>query len=240
MAATADAFENLVKQAYTKNMLELVNFDPFSQKNPSYLNTIIHAFSVATFEAMSGTLLTTVDTGFGSAPPIPTAGTGKITINEIDLHSRIYSRVRSSVQLTLGVSSGHDAYPPTKGNSGEILLALLKAFTVNIQNSYQQSVPTIMHPMIYQGVSVINPKSGLGLFTVKEPNIMINQILASTPALKGAFWRKFVECYCIGFYENITQEALFAGNISGICVSSVAQVCNLPMVGAGTGTLLLV
>lgn len=237
MVASAELFELKAKDIYQSKMLDLVNFNPFSQKNPIYINQLFKAISTATFTSIKATMVTTADTGFGSSPPIPGVGIGKLIADEFDMHSRIYTLIRESVRVNLGIESLHDVYPPSQGNSGEMLQALIQSFTLVAKETYDHSIINSIHPLVYSGNGQIDTGNGVGIVLPLQPNIMINQILGMTPLLIGKFWPKFVEAYSFGFFQNVVQKTKGNVAITGVCVPNIALVCNLPMIGVGTGTL---
>jgi hypothetical protein len=233
MAINPVAFEAKVKELYTAKIVGLSGQNPFAQKNPSYLIEFIH--SISNTLAMDCLQITcvTVDAGIGAAPPMPGVGIGKMTVVNEPLLGRIYTRVREAVIREFG-RTAHEAWPPTEG-SGIYLRAILESFTQTTTDFYNKNLTIAsVHPFVYTGAYKVTN----GGFLAPQPNIIASDIMGKAPSLKGRFWPIFVKAFADGYVEYIQQDLTGTGAITGICVPSVAQVCGLPLPGAGTGTII--
>lgn len=234
MAIDAVEFEAKVKELYTANIIGLSGHNPFAQANTTYIKEFIHSISNALSKDSLLIKCVTADVGLGGVPLVGGASIGgKMIVNNDTLLKHIYTKVREAVIQKYG-RTAHDVWPPTQG-SGIYLKAILECFTKTTTDYYNKYLLiTGVHPLVYLGTY----KVVAGGFIPPKPNIMVSDILAKAPSLKGPFWPVFVKAFVDGYADYISQDLTGAGVIAGICIPSLGQVCGIPfMVGAGTGII---
>jgi hypothetical protein len=62
--------------------------------------------------------------------------------------------------------------------------------------------------------------------------------MGKSPSLKGIGWPIFVKAFVTGYTDYIRWDLTGKGVIANICIPNISQVCGIPMVGVGAGTII--
>lgn len=215
----------LIRGKMIKNISELSGVSPASQANPQYFINFCTGLGNGIATGTKSIIYTTTDVGLANPLAGPGVGTGKGIIFDSDYMVRTaYERIRQEVINMFG-ESRHSAYPPPKGDSGEYLVAALKAIADSIKEVYQQDLMlTSTHFPVITGSGIIKK----GNFSGLTPGIIISSIGAGTPILKGPFWPKFITIITESYIDTVHNQSTANVVIAGAGVS--------PSTGSGFGT----
>ena len=232
MPIVPSALGELITQKISQAMKAASGSDPLAQSDPSYFQAMCQAFATGIASGIPTISFTTTDTGFASAPPIPGTGTGTgIIIDSPYTDQAIYTYARDAVIQSFG-STTHDPYPPAPGNSGAYLQAISKGIADAVKEHFKTCFTlTSVHPLVYSGTATVSPGNFKGI----QDSLIKSQIASAAPTLKGAFWPSVAESIAKGLKDSIEKKATATITITGVCITSPAQVCNLPGAGSGSG-----
>ena len=233
MPVSPAALAALVQTSVNSRMSAVSGYAPLAQKNPAYFIQMCTAIGSGIILGSPVIGFTTSDIGFSGTPPIPGVGSGVgIVTDPTFLIEDLYTRIREYVISQFGKTS-HDPYPPGPTNSGQYLKALCEGINDAILAYYPTAWTLVSaHPLVYAGSGSI----AAGNFTGVVPTAIQSQIISLSPTLQGSFWPKLAQAIGESYSALIEQHSTGTVTIVGVCVPSLAQVCNLPGAGAGTGT----
>ena len=100
--------------------------------------------------------------------------------------------------------------------------------------SYYPTAWTLIstHPDIYMGTGNVVDGSFSGLMATS----IQNAIIAGAPNFVGAFWPKLAQAISESYVALIELHSTGTVTITGTCIPSLAQVCEIGSTGTGTGT----
>ena len=190
MAVSALALAALVKSDVNSRMQNVRGFAPLNQRNPSYYIEFANAIGMGIISGASTIDFTTTDTGNKGDPLVPGTGAGVGIITDPTFFVEdLYTRVRNYVIQDFGRTL-HEPYPPSRGNSGEYLLALCEGINDAILSYYPTSW-TLMsaHPEIYMGTGIVNN----GQFSGLSASAIQAAIISGAPNFIGRFWPRLAQ-----------------------------------------------
>ncbi len=233
MPVVGSVLANLIQTNVDSRMAAIAGRHPLAQENPAFYIEMCQAIGLGIALGAPTVEFTSSDVGFTAAPPIPGVGAGVgIVTDPTFFIEDLYTRTRNYVIADFG-STKHDPYPPEPGNSGEYLKALCEGINDSFLSYYPTAwILTSVDPLIYAGSGTINNGDFTGLVA---PTIQ-TQIMSGAPNFLGKFWPRLAQAISESYVALIEQNSTGTLTITGICVTSPAQICNLPGVGTGTGT----
>jgi hypothetical protein len=228
------AFIETVTSEVAKAMQSVSGVSPLAQPDPSYFKEMCKGFATGIADGISTLQFETKDAGLGSAPPIPGTGAGVgIKLDTAMLIEFCYTECRNGVIEKFG-ETAHDPFPPSSGNSGEFLQALIQGIIKATEEAFKSQLTlSSNHPMVYLGAGKILQ----GKFSGLQAADIADKIVAASPNLKGKAWKDFCLSFGKGFIKGVHEGATSEVVITGVCVPSVAQICAIPMTGQGQGTV---
>jgi len=233
MAASGSALAALIQADVDTRMGAVRQVHPLGQKNPSYYIEMCQAIGNGLITGGPVISFTTNDTGNQGAPLVAGTGAGVGIITDPSFFIQdAYTRIRGYIQADFGRTL-HDPYPPSQGNSGEFLLALV----TGINDAFMSYYPTAWtlvsaHPQIYSGTGQITN----GQFSGLSASAIKSAIMALAPRFHGKFWPRLVQGISESYVELIHNHSTGMVTISGTCVPGPSQVCGIGGSGTGTGT----
>jgi hypothetical protein len=234
MPAIPEALGGLVLNKVRKNFTAL-GHDPMSGRNPSYFIEFCTAIGKGIAKGTPTLTFETKDSGATAVPPIPGVGTGVgVKVDSDYMSQKIYTAARNAVIQKFNQTM-HDPWPPKEGNSGLYLKALSDGISEAVKEHYSSCwILTSAHPQIYAGSGIINPNSG-SKFSGVIDSAVAAAITAFGVRMKGPYWPVFCQAVAKGYKDGIENKATGTVTITGICVPSQSQACNIASSGSGTG-----
>lgn len=214
----------LIKENMIKNISELSGKSPAEQPNPQYFINFCVGLGNGIATGTKSIVFTTVDSGLANPLAGPGIGTGKgIQFNSDYMVKTAYERLRSEVINMFG-KTNHAPYPPPSGNSGEYLVAILKAISDSIKDVYEKDlILTSTHFPVVTGSGVVKEGNFSGIL----PGIIKNSIISSTGSFRGSFWPKFIDIITESYIDTVHNHSTAKVIIAGAGVS--------PSTGFGSG-----
>lgn len=244
MPVNQTVLTSIMKKKVAANMQRLTGYSPLGTRAEPYFTMLINAISAGIAQGAPSLTFTTNDVGFTGMPVIPGAGQGVgIDVDAAHMSERMYSYLRSTIVTKFGGTT-HEAWPPTKGNSGEYLKAITDGVSEAIKEHFKTCwILTSAHPIVYAGSGVIDPTKApdnpsRNYFRGIEVAPIKSLILISGgKLLRGRFFPDLAEGIARGYKESMEARAKSSVTIVGVCVprTTPPQVCNIPAVGKGTG-----
>jgi hypothetical protein len=218
----------LIKTNMRNYFQAITKVDPMSQQNPSYFMQFAKGLGMGFMEGTPSISFVTADLGVIASPvPIPGVGHGVgINTNAQYMSQKMYTNIRDRVMSAYGIST-HEPWPPTKGNSGEVLKALTDAISDAVHEHYSKSLILVsFHPLLVSGTGKVMKGSFSGLV----PQTVSAAIIKNTGSLQGAFWPAMTlaiaEAYVDGIHKETTATVDIGPGGGG----------GVPGVGTGTAT----
>jgi hypothetical protein len=208
---------------------------PLFQKHTYYYIQFTQAIGKGIAQATPNINFTTVDTGVMGIPVIAGVGTGVGVDFDADFMERtMYTFIRQRVKDFFRLEKyAHDPYPPKPDNVGVYLQAICKATAQSIKEHYATCwTLASAHPTIYAGTGKIN----YGLFYGIQQSAVTEAIYSSASIFRGKFWHPMAEEIAKAYKLTIETRSKSTVVITGTCVPSISQVCNIVSGGTGTGT----
>lgn len=232
MPVNGSALAALVKSNVNIRMAAIRGYAPLSQRNPSYYIEFCEAIGEGIISGNPIINFDTTDTGKKGDPLVPGIGAGIGIVTDPNFFIEdLYVRARSYIIQDFGHTL-HEPYPPSKGNSGEYLLALCEGINDAILSYYPSSWTLVSaHPEIYMGIGLIND----GQFSGLSAGAIQAAIIAGAPNFIGRFWPRLAQAVSESYVELIEQHSTGQVTITGICNSSGSQTCGIDGNGTGTG-----
>jgi hypothetical protein len=201
-----------------------------------YFIEMCNAISAACAAAAPTLPFITQDKGFTASPVIPGVGTGvTLQLNAAFMREQMYTLIRNAVLSTFGKTT-HEPYMPSSGNlSGQFLYALCDGICQAVATHFNTAgIWTLIsqHPIVYQGVGKITYGN------IQQPTASLFQPagLSASPNFIGKFWPIILTCIGQAYNLSITTQTSGQVTITGQCVSSGSQTCQIYIQNAaGTG-----
>lgn len=214
----------LIKQKMIINISALSGKSPENQTNPQYFINFCTGLGNGIAAGTKSISYTTIDIGLANPLAGPGVGSGKGIIFDSEyMVKTAYEKIRSEVINMFG-ESRHSPYPPPKDDSGEYLVAILKAIADSIKEVYEKDlILTSTHFPVITGSGTVKK----GNFNGLTPGIIISSMTAGTPILKGAFWPKFITIITESYIDTVHNQSTANVVIAGAGVS--------PSTGSGFG-----
>ncbi|NBO99755.1 MAG: hypothetical protein EBU90_06465 [Proteobacteria bacterium] len=214
----------LIKEKMIKNISELSGRSPAEQPNPQYFINFCVALGNGIATGTKSIVFTTIDSGLANPLAGPGVGVGKgIQFNSEHMVKTAYERLRSEVINMFG-KTNHAPYPPPKNNSGEYLVAILKAVADSIKEVYEADlILTSTHFPVVVGSGIAKE----GNFSGIQSSLIKNSIISTTGAFRGSFWPKFIDIITESYIDTVHNHSTAKVVISGAGVS--------PSTGFGSG-----
>lgn len=244
MPAIAPVLSNIMIQKVAENIKKLSGKSPLETPASKYFSMMFTAISTGIATGTTNLTVTTEDTGFMGLPPVPGVGTGTgIEIDSNYMSQLMYTNIRNEI-LKKYNDTTHSPWIPGVGNSGEYLKAITDGISDAIKEHYKTCwTITTNHIMIYSGNGIIDPKSknAKNFQGVSSSNIK-SLIISNAPLLKGQFFPTFVEAISKSYQDALETTSKAEVTIIGVCIPLIppagAQICGLPGVGTGSGTII--
>lgn len=235
MPVSGSALAELIKTNVDNRMAAVLGrgIHPLDQHNPFYYIEFCDAIGEGIVAGGPVIDFTTNDTGYKGDPLVEGIGAGiGIVTDPTWFIQDLYTRIRNYVIADFG-RTVNEPYPPGPTNSGQYLLALCEG----INDSFLEYYPTAWtlastHPMIYQGIGIINDGqfSGLSAIAIQA------SIESFAPDLRGRFWPRIAQAISESYVLLIEQHATGQVTITGTCSSGISQMCGISGTGNGSGT----
>jgi hypothetical protein len=235
MAASASVLSKLIETKVHANMSKLTYAGysgPLGQPNPSYYKEFCKAIGTGFALGSVVVQLKSEDKGKGGTPPVPGKGVGVgIFVDKEWFHRTMYIRIRAQI-VSKYKRTLHEAFPPSKGNSGEFLFAITKGIADSVEEHYKTAYKLQgVHPLVYQGVGDVKK----GMYSGLSASAIEGLILSNGPRMKGSFWPIIVKTIASVYVEAIHKNSTGTLTISGKCVTKPGQACNKNKTGFGSG-----
>jgi hypothetical protein len=205
---------------------------PLGQPNPSYFIAFCNA--IGTGIANGGPVINfiTNDSGLKGSPPVSGIGSGTgIVVDDSFFAQDLYIRTRAAIITQFGATS-HQAYPPTPGNSGELLKALCEGIALSVKLHYSTAwILTSTHPAVYSGNGIINAGQFSGLIATA----IEGAIMSAGPTMLGSFFPTLAKAISESYVETIHNHSTGSVIITGTCVPGSSQTCGISGSGNGSG-----
>lgn len=233
MPVSGSALSALIQSNVDSRMAAVEGFHPLLQRNPHFYIELCNAIGNGIINGGPVIDFTTNDTGVEGSPLVPGVGSGiGIVTDPTFFIQDAYTRIRNYVIADFGRTL-HDPYPPGPKNSGRFLLALV----TGINDAFLAYYPTAWtlastHPQIYRGTGIINDGQFFGL----SASTIQSTIIAGAPDFRGRFWPRLAQAIAESYVALIEQHATGQVTITGVCVPSISQICEIGASGNGTGT----
>lgn len=245
MPAIPQALAQLMVQKVAANIQAVSGTSPLATKASPYFTNFFTAIATGIAQGTPTMQFKTADAGFIGIPPVPGVGTGVgVEVDASDMSEKMYTYLRTSIIAKYG-STLHEAWPPSKDNSGQYMKAMTDGIAAAVKEHYKVCwILTSNHLTVYAGTGVIDPtkstdESSRKNFTGISSSAVKSLILSNAGLLKGPYLADFADCIARGYKDGIEQKAKGEVTIIGICIPLVppagVQACNIPGSGEGTG-----
>jgi hypothetical protein len=194
----------LIRKKMIENISALSGKSPSDQPNPEYFNNFCIGLGNGIAKETHLIVFKTVDTGLINPLGGTGIGTGKgIKFNSDYMVKTAYEKIRSEVIRMFGHTT-HAPYPPPAKNSGEYLVAILKAIADSIKEVYSTDlILNSVHYPVCTGIGFIKEGGFSGLV---EINIK-NSIISIIPSFKGEFWPNFAEIIASSYVDAVHNHS---------------------------------
>mgnify|MGYP003330554866 CR=1 FL=1 len=202
----------LIRVKMIQNISALSGKSPEDQPRPEYFNSFCIGLGNGIAKETKMIVFKTVDSGLINPLGGTGVGTGKgIKFNSEYMVKTAYEKIRAEVIEMFG-KTVHAPYPPPKNNSGEYLVAILKAIADSIKEVYETDlILTSVHYPVCTGFGFVREGNFSGLVS---QNIKMS-IISIIPAFNGQFWPNFAgilaESYVDTVHNHSTAEVKIIG-----------------------------
>jgi len=232
MPVIPSVFASLVQSDVDSRMAAIRGYHPLSQKNPMYYIEFCQAIGMGIVKGAPSILLVTNDSGSAGSPLVPGVGAGiGIVTDPTFFIQDLYTRIRNYVIADFGRTL-HDPFPPRPGNSGQYLQALCEGINDAFLSYYPTAWTLVStHPQIYMGTGLITDGQFSGLIATA----IQAEIIQGAPNFIGRFWPRLAQAIAESYVALIELHSTGTVTITGTCVPSDDQVCNIGSTGNGSG-----
>lgn len=217
----------IIRVKMIANIATLSGRSPSEQPNPEYFNNFCIGLGNGIAKETRLIAFKTIDVGVLNPLGGGGVGTGVgIVFDSEHMVKTAYEKIRMDVIRMFGETT-HAAYPPPSKNSGEYLVAILKAIADSIKEVYLTDlILNSAHTPICIGTGVIKNGNFSGLVS---QNIKFS-IMSIIPTFKGQFWPNFAGILADSYVDTVHNYSTSKVTIVG--------AGSVPGVGAGFGMVL--
>jgi hypothetical protein len=192
-----------------------------------------NAIASGVANSTNGQPFTTADTGVRASSPVPGVGLGRGIFGNKDwLIENMYKNIRQesgALAASFNSRTLNPSWPPPSSN---VLFKMCQAIGTAVTNSLENEVIlNSTHPLIYAGTGLVNN------YPTITPSFVAGNIQSAASSFSGQFWPNFCQAVGKAYSDYIKTQTTATVTITGTCVPSTSQTCNISSSGSGSGFL---